>query len=302
MINLRYHIVSLIAVFLALALGVIAGTTVIDQAIVKTLEGQRNAARQRQTELFDQNDALQRQLGLWESFGTLAAPPLVRGMLASRRVVLMAEPEARDEIVTGIEDVVAAAGGEVVGRLQLSKKWSLADPSSQEQLALALGSLESRPDELLREAAARLAERLRAPADPRAQGDLLGSLQQSGFVRLERASQGRFPARGSMVVLVASGAEEPAPPPETFTLPFLRALAARTTAAVAEPLGAAASLAEAVRADDGLRAEVTTVDHADTVPGRIALVAGLAELARDGVAEHYGVRGRTNGVGPAFAP
>ena len=37
MINFRFHIVSLIAVFLALALGVVMGSTVIDRAIVDGL-------------------------------------------------------------------------------------------------------------------------------------------------------------------------------------------------------------------------------------------------------------------------
>ena len=38
MINFRFHLVSLIAVFLALALGVVMGSTVIDRAVVNGLE------------------------------------------------------------------------------------------------------------------------------------------------------------------------------------------------------------------------------------------------------------------------
>ena len=34
MISLRYHLVSIVAVFLALALGVVVGTTVVNQGIV----------------------------------------------------------------------------------------------------------------------------------------------------------------------------------------------------------------------------------------------------------------------------
>ena len=47
MINFRYHIVSLIAVFLALAIGVIMGSAVIDRAIVNRLEDQQTSLERR---------------------------------------------------------------------------------------------------------------------------------------------------------------------------------------------------------------------------------------------------------------
>jgi len=38
MINFRFHLVSLIAVFLALGLGILVGSTVVDQVIVDRLD------------------------------------------------------------------------------------------------------------------------------------------------------------------------------------------------------------------------------------------------------------------------
>ena len=38
MINIRYHIITLVAVFLALAVGIVAGSTVIQQSLVNSLE------------------------------------------------------------------------------------------------------------------------------------------------------------------------------------------------------------------------------------------------------------------------
>ncbi|HYH28079.1 MAG TPA: copper transporter, partial [Actinomycetota bacterium] len=40
MISFRFHLVSLVAVFLALGLGILAGTTVLDRQIVSQLERQ----------------------------------------------------------------------------------------------------------------------------------------------------------------------------------------------------------------------------------------------------------------------
>ena len=42
MINFRFHLVSLVAVFLALGLGILVGSTVIDQGIVNRLDSEIN--------------------------------------------------------------------------------------------------------------------------------------------------------------------------------------------------------------------------------------------------------------------
>ena len=42
MINFRYHLVSIVAVFLALGIGIIMGTAVIDRAVVDRLERQQD--------------------------------------------------------------------------------------------------------------------------------------------------------------------------------------------------------------------------------------------------------------------
>jgi hypothetical protein len=42
-INLRYHIVSIVAVFLALGIGVVMGSTVIDRVTVDTLNARVNS-------------------------------------------------------------------------------------------------------------------------------------------------------------------------------------------------------------------------------------------------------------------
>src|SRR5438876_572478 len=46
LISFRYHVVTIVAVFLALGLGVLAGTTVLDQGLVKNLKARTDAAEQ----------------------------------------------------------------------------------------------------------------------------------------------------------------------------------------------------------------------------------------------------------------
>ena len=68
MINFRFHIVSLVAVFLALALGIVIGSTVIDRAIVDNLNDRLDTIKRESSETDKRNDELelfnQREAGL----------------------------------------------------------------------------------------------------------------------------------------------------------------------------------------------------------------------------------------------
>ena len=62
MINFRYHIISIVAVFLALAVGVVMGSAVIDKAVVQTLEDQQAAIDRRVDQVILENDQLRTSL------------------------------------------------------------------------------------------------------------------------------------------------------------------------------------------------------------------------------------------------
>ena len=71
MINFRFHIVSLIAVFLAVGLGILVGSTVVDQKIVNRLDSEikhankENSQRKAQSKVLDdQNKQLQQFVAL----------------------------------------------------------------------------------------------------------------------------------------------------------------------------------------------------------------------------------------------
>ncbi len=86
MINFRYHLVSLTAVFLALALGVAMGAAVVDRALVSTLEDQLQAVESRSDSVNDSNERLETALGNWDTFSTQAGDRLVEARLAGSRL------------------------------------------------------------------------------------------------------------------------------------------------------------------------------------------------------------------------
>src|SRR5205814_6867849 len=83
-INLRYHIVSLVAVFLALAIGVIAGTTVINDQVVKGLERSDGTLRRLLKAQQDANASLNGELNLWQTWGGSVAKGIEQDKLKGK--------------------------------------------------------------------------------------------------------------------------------------------------------------------------------------------------------------------------
>src|SRR3712207_5516871 len=110
-IDFRYHLVSLIAVFLAVALGIVIGTTALNAPILEDLEGEVAALAEYKRELETQTQGLQAQLDSGDAFEAAVAPPLVAGSLTGRSVVLVATDEDVDtETVEEVATLVGQAG------------------------------------------------------------------------------------------------------------------------------------------------------------------------------------------------
>lgn len=143
MINLRYHIVSITAVFLALGVGLAFGAAFIDRATVGTLdanltslEGQNRdleAANRRFQERIEANDAAAAE------FGELGIPQLVDGRLAEVPVLLIATRGVDETAVDAAAGAVVAADATFAGTLWLTDRLTLADDGAREDLALLLG-------------------------------------------------------------------------------------------------------------------------------------------------------------------
>src|SRR5437763_11797200 len=89
MVNLRYHVVSLVAVFLALGIGVLMGTTVINKVTVDQLRKRLDsvAASVRQTR--HDNDRLNAQVRTWERFADQGRDQLLQGRLKGVPVLVI---------------------------------------------------------------------------------------------------------------------------------------------------------------------------------------------------------------------
>lgn len=119
MVDFRYHLVSIIAVFLALAVGLVLGTTALNGPIkadlqrhIDQLVGEKRDLQQTVTRSEQALSSAESQLGA-------RLPALVHNQLAGERVLLVSAPGASGDLRDSLADVVSAAGATVTGRLRL---------------------------------------------------------------------------------------------------------------------------------------------------------------------------------------
>ena len=105
MIDFRYHLVSLIAVFLAVTLGIVIGTTALNGPILDDLESQVDALEQDKRSLEDRSQTLQGRLDSTDQFQLAVAPALVDDALADSSVLLVL---ADEDVETGDVEEVSA--------------------------------------------------------------------------------------------------------------------------------------------------------------------------------------------------
>ena len=135
MIDFRYHLVSIVAVFLALALGLLLGSTVLRPYALKGLEALSNHQKQQIDSLQQTNKQLQSQLASNNQFAQANAPQILHQLLAGQRVVLVLAPGAPSSVVSGVTQNLSLAGAAVTGQLQLQAPFFDASPTGSEKLA-----------------------------------------------------------------------------------------------------------------------------------------------------------------------
>lgn len=127
MISYRHHIVSLVAVFLALAVGVVLGGGPLSD-LGRDDRAASAAVAQKRTE---------RTADYGDLFATTSAGQLYAGRLKGHPVAMVTMPGADGDVVAALSEQIAAAGGRLAGTYDVRS--ALTDPS-QKSLVDTLGS------------------------------------------------------------------------------------------------------------------------------------------------------------------
>ncbi|MDU0967932.1 MAG: copper transporter [Actinomycetaceae bacterium] len=136
MIDFRYHLVSLMAVLVALTIGVILGAGPLQGPLSDSLTGQVNKLTERQAELTEQNETLKNQVSQGEKFIDSSSALTVDGTLRDVPVAVVRTSDASDAAVQDVVTLLGEAGAKVQGQAKLETAW-FADDSSSARTSLA---------------------------------------------------------------------------------------------------------------------------------------------------------------------
>ncbi|MBL1074351.1 copper transporter [Nocardia sp. 2] len=305
MISIRQHAISLAAVFLALAVGVVLGArTHGDGLFAGAGETQRLDA------LTAENARLAEQVKAADTFLAGAAGKLLTGSLANRTVLVFTTPEVDTADADAVSAALTTAGATVTGRVGLTGAFT--DSSEADRLRTTLVNVVPAGAQLKVDAADQgsLAGDLLGQAllaDP-VSGQQRGSDQERGLA-LETLRGGGFLTFGDVkpaqlaVVVAGDGARAGENNRGTIIARFAGGLRAHSAGVVlAGRYGAAEGDGPiAVARSEAPLATVTTVDNVDHEIGRITTVLGLTEQLNGGTGR-YGTGDRATSLTVAAMP
>jgi Copper transport outer membrane protein, MctB len=299
MIDFRYHLVSLVAVFLALAVGIVLGTTALNGPLTRTLQHAEANLRSTADDLRAQNRLQASRLSGDASFVTAAAPRLLGGLLTGERVVLVTAPGADGSVVTGVTTAIHQSGATVAGQIGLNQQFFDTSATTESSLAalaqqlapagtvVTAGTTQQGGDPQLAgqsEASAVLAAALlnREPgAVPPAQSrSILAGFAQQGYLQ---ATPDTISAATMAVVIApaapsASGNGDPANTALLALTEKLNAAGRGTVLAGSFPAGSGpgSAIDELTSGDTGIK--VSSVDNANYETGQITVIYALSDL------------------------
>lgn len=318
MINLRYHVVSLTAVFLALAIGVAMGTGFLNKATVDTLKRQIRSAEGGIDEANARNEELKAQIDRANSSDAAlldAADLVVGGRLAGVPIVVVASENVDGRSLDQVRTLLVAADADLRGTLTITDRLRV-DAGDDPQLAEVVGSGSGNravvQSALTTAFAAALTEAAnRSATSEQGTPPVVEDLIEANYVGFEAPDLSDRPegvdgpvepvepatvlAGGGLRYVFVSG-PDPRTPDADFLVPVLRTIAADGPAPVVLASAALGDRAEetrtavvgVVRGDPDLRDEISTVDDLERLGGLLSTIWALQDLDA-GIRGHYGI-------------
>ncbi|WP_425954154.1 copper transporter [Xylanimonas sp. McL0601] len=320
MIDFRYHLVSLISVFLALAVGIILGAGPLQGTIGDQLTGQVDALRTERNDLRDSLTATQADADKRLQFIEAAGPTLIEGTLEGKRVAVVDLDDVTASVQEGVQAEVEAAGGTVAVSARVTPSWTDEDHAGfrdtvasgmRPRLRSIVTDLpEDAPTEQLLSTA--LAVALTHQAAPGFRSEDATALErqliQADLITVD--AEQTQPADAVVLLSGGGGAStgsdkdaSPAPAETAMTSLVTLAGTVQTVApvVVAGPTPTAGDVVSAVRGDNAVADQVTTVSGVESQVGQIVVPLAVAAHLT-GTNGHYGSDDGSTPLPPIVRP
>jgi hypothetical protein len=313
-IDFRYHLVSIVSIFLALAVGIVLGAGPLKEDIGNTLTSEVKNLRDDKTALRTELDTATRGNQARDDFSAASNRLLLSGRLSNTTVSVIVLPGAEGALVKSTTDTLTAAGARIGSTVTVLDAW--ADPDKAtfratlgQQLA---GQVQVPADQTgggVVDAVLARAVLAHGSSSPAASNGATAALQGLSTGDLLRYTPDHI-SPASLAVVVAG--------PVTGSDPAARDARARAFGALASTLDTAGSGAvlvgptvpatakdqgsviTAARADGDISKHLSTVDDGDIPMGQASVVLGLVEQLA-GKAGQYGLAGDADASFPQMA-
>jgi hypothetical protein len=318
-IDFRYHLVSIVAVFLALAIGIVLGSTELQGNTIDVLRSSSNSLKNQLDQTQAERNNAQAELGNNLTFLTTAEPRLLANELPGDRIVLVTEPGASSTVISGVKQAAVEAGATVTGQVAIQPKFNDLSGTTQSTLSqinsdlagntsLATPANEQTLDQ--QQAAqligtAILATTTAGETTGLSTADattLLGAYAQAGYITITPA----VTDRATLAVIVtpdtapADGQNDPG---TQVLLAIAQEFAdeSAATVVVGSTAGSAAGSPIAALRASSVASLVSTVDNADSIIGQVSTIWALAKQLDGQKPNSYGISG-ASAVSPVPLP
>lgn len=296
---MRQHAISIAAIFVALAIGVVLGSGLLSSGLVSGLRDDKTDLENEVGALQDSNNQLGEQLNSADGFDSAVSARVVRDALLDRSVVVITTPDADPGDVDGVSRSIEASGAAVTGRVSLTD--SFVSAASGDDLRTRLtnvvpagvqlrtGAVDqgSLAGDLLGSVLLLNAQTAEPQSTPEELSLALETLRSGGFIAYDNGAV----APAQLAVVVTGGNSEDGDGNRgAIVARFAGGLDARGAGTVLAGRTGAANgngPVAVVRADSALSTGVSTVDNVDREAGRITTTLALQEQL-DGGAGRYG--------------
>ena len=308
MIDFRYHIVSIVAIFFALGAGVVLGAGPLKGTSSEIVASQAEKDRQ---QLADARAELVQVKALdkyRDDYVAKVTAGLTEGKLANKTITLVTMPNADSDLSDGVQAELEKAGGTVSTKVSLDAK--LFD-NGQRQLVetlvnqLVTADLNFPKDSTTYQRAGLLLARGVAAKEEGKTADADSTKVISGLTgaKLMSLKPSQVKDRSSLIVVVAAKPPSQVPNNTSYTdsVDFIKGLDLGSGGVVVAGTPESAGdggLLKALRSDSDATKIVSSVDVADLPSGQMTVVFALAEQVT-GKAGQYGAVNAKNGVAPS---
>ncbi len=325
MIDFRYHLVSIVAVFLALAVGIVLGSTELRGAALTALDRTSSALSAKLNAADAENSALQQEVNGDRAFAQAAEPVLLAHLLDGQRVVVITAPGAPAGVVNGVTTALGDAGATVSGQVALSARFadtsasnlSLLDQLTQRVvppgLTLANGTPQQQAAQVLASALVSSGSSSSGSSGSGGSSSQAGDTEAAQTI-LSSYSAGQFitvtgqPAQGATLAVIVTPSSAPADgnsdPANQAIVSLAQEFGTGSEATVVAGPSSGSGQGSAISAvrSSGAANSASTVDNADQVTGQIVVVQALQQQLNGHKPGSYGTQSGANSAGPSPAP